>query len=56
MYLRRHVVHGDLHFVAMLKLRKNNPSRNNACKRNSEIDANTDKVVGIALGLHSVTR
>lgn len=54
MYLRRHVVHGDLHFVAMLKLRKDDPSRNNACKRNAEVDADADKVVGIALSLHAV--
>jgi hypothetical protein len=54
MYLRGHVIHGDSHFVAVVKFRKNDPSRPDAQNRNTEIETNADKMVGVSFGLHPV--
>lgn len=54
MYLRGHIIHGDSHFVAVVKFWKNDPSRPDAQDRNAEIKADADKVVGVTFGLHPV--
>lgn len=50
---------GDLsfrhdNFVAAVKLRQHDPCREDADDQNAEVDANADKVVCVALRLHTV--
>lgn len=45
---------GDDNFVAAVKLRQHNPCREDADDQNAEVDANADKVVCVALRLHTV--
>ena len=45
---------GDDNFVAAVKLRQHDPCREDADDQNAEVDANADKVVCVALRLHTV--
>ena len=46
---------GNLYLVAPLELRQDNPRGEHAENRDAKVDANADKVVRTAFGLHTVT-
>ena len=52
--LGSNLFHSDLHFVAMFQLRQHDPRRYYADNRNTKVEPNTNKVIGVAFGLHSV--